>query len=83
MRVQCRKCHVRYGHAETCPKYQEFKGHDPVRFTHQNERVCDFARRDVNAGIHKHVIENEGGDPGTVICVACGRIWFATVEALA
>lgn len=52
-----------------------------VRFTHQNERICDFAHRDVDAGLHRHVIENEGGDDGSVVCVACGRIWFAAVEA--
>jgi hypothetical protein len=50
--------------------------HQPVRFTHENERTCDHARPDYRAGLHKHVIENDH-EPGTVICVVCGRIWQA------
>ena len=55
---------------------------DAVRFTSSNDRLCDYAHMDVDAGLHKHVIDRDGqGDPSNVWhCLACGRTWEKVSE---
>lgn len=53
--------------------------HPLVRFSHQNDRICDFSHREPDAGLHRHVIESPE-EPEIVCCIACGRAWVATVD---
>ena len=51
----------------------------PIRFSKQNDRVCDHARQDFHAGLHKYVLSGEivaqTGDANTWVCCLCGRVW--------
>ena len=42
-----------------------------VRFFHENDRICDHARPDETAGLHKHAVETNE-NRGVIVCVCCG-----------
>lgn len=44
-----------------------------IRFFHQNDRLCDRAHPDQDAGLHKHAVETND-NRGIIICIACGRM---------
>ena len=45
---------------------------DAARFSTANDRICDHAWPDQNAGLHKHAVLN---DDGIYQCICCGRVW--------
>ena len=56
----------------------EWTDADAYRVHHGNDRICDFARRDYDAGRHKHWLDHVEGSPGMIVCSACGRYWEDT-----
>jgi hypothetical protein len=42
-----------------------------VRFFYDNDRICDRARPDDTAGLHKHAVETNE-NRGIIVCVCCG-----------
>jgi hypothetical protein len=49
---------------------------EATRFTFANDWLCDYARPNEDAGLHKHTIASEETHWLTH-CLACGRIWEA------
>lgn len=47
---------------------------EALRFSNANDRLCDYARPDESAGLHKHTLIGEVTH-GLVHCMACGRTW--------
>jgi hypothetical protein len=43
-----------------------------VRFFDGNDRICDRARPDEDAGLHKHAVETYE-NRGIIVCICCGR----------
>jgi hypothetical protein len=42
-----------------------------VRFFYTNDRICDNARPDETAGLHKHAVETNE-NRGIIVCICCG-----------